>query len=543
MRWARTTRSAIILAAVLFAGPKSRAADPPKFDVERLPPPTRAEPVPAPVEVPCGPLVQPAMTIPKVTPAFRATPLPAERGLPINLATALRLSEARPLLINAAQASVQAAMAQFERARVLWLPNLNVGASYLRHDGGVQGSSGQFFNNGRNQFLAGGGPYLILETTDAIFTPLSARQVLRSRRFDLQAARNDALLTVTDAYFDVQQARGQLAGAEDAAAKAQALSQRVEALAVGLVSPIEVNRARTLLAALRESVATARGQWGTASAELTRSLRLAPTAYVLPLEPPDLQVSLIAPTSNLDQLVTVGLTNRPELAAQQALVQAALARIRQERMRPLVPSVVLTGAAVPTAPGGFLMGGVFGSSTDGQSQPIVGRNDLNVQLFWGLNNLGFGNRALTRERVAEQRQQLIELFRTQDAVAADVAKAYAQLEAAAQKIPAAELGVREAQISYAGNLEGLSQTTRFGDLLVLVNRPQEVVAALQQLATAYENYFAAINEYNRAQFRLFRALGFPPALLSRAAALGEAQPIDGIRPPGMAPVCPTPYVQ
>ena len=37
-------------------------------------------------------------------------------------------------------------------------------------------------------------------------------------------------------------------------------------------------------------------------------------------------------------------------------------------------------------------------------------------------------------------------------------------------------------------------------------RPQEAVAALQQLQQSYDNYFRSVNEYNRAQFRLYRAL-------------------------------------
>ena len=45
----------------------------------------------------------------------------------------------------------------------------------------------------------------------------------------------------------------------------------------------------------------------------------------------------------MDALVPVGLMNRPELASQQALVQAALVRLKQEKLRPLTPSVLITG--------------------------------------------------------------------------------------------------------------------------------------------------------------------------------------------------------
>ena len=54
---------------------------------------------------------------------LQAAPLmPTDVGLPINLATALRLSDARPLIVAAAQASVWVAEAQLTRAKVLWVP-------------------------------------------------------------------------------------------------------------------------------------------------------------------------------------------------------------------------------------------------------------------------------------------------------------------------------------------------------------------------------------------------------------------------------------
>ncbi len=83
---------------------------------------------------------------------------PTDFGFPINLATALRLSDARPLIVAAAQASVWVAEAQLTRAKVLWVPTLDLGGDYIRHDGG-----GPDFNKGVmtspsvNFFYAGGG--------------------------------------------------------------------------------------------------------------------------------------------------------------------------------------------------------------------------------------------------------------------------------------------------------------------------------------------------------------------------------------------------
>src|SRR5262249_33076708 len=61
---------------------------------------------------------------------------PTDVRFPINLATALRLADARPLIVAAAQASVWVAEARLQRARVLWVPSIMTGFDYIRHDGG-----------------------------------------------------------------------------------------------------------------------------------------------------------------------------------------------------------------------------------------------------------------------------------------------------------------------------------------------------------------------------------------------------------------------
>src|SRR5258707_7046599 len=97
--------------------------------------------------------------------------------------------------------------------------------------------------------------------TDAGFKSLDARQVLRARQADLQAATNDSLLAVAEAYFNVEQARGELAGAEDAVRHAEELTRRTEKLAPGLVPPVEATRARVEAARRRQARDVAREKW------------------------------------------------------------------------------------------------------------------------------------------------------------------------------------------------------------------------------------------------------------------------------------------
>ena len=201
-------------------------------------------------------------------------------------------------------------------------------------------------------------------------------------------------------------------------------------------------------------------------------------------------------------------------------------------MRPFIPSLVLQSNASPT---GFLGAGAYGTGSNSLNS-WNGRSDWDAEVVWQFKNLGFGNRGLVTQRRGEHRQALVELFRVQDMVAAEVAQAHAQVEGRRGRVVRAEAGLKAAVASYEGNLKGLSQTVRAGELLQLVNRPQEVVAALQQLQQAYMTYYTSANDYNRAQFRLFRAVGYAAQSLACADSLGPVIPVDSCRPPQMAPV-------
>src|SRR5207245_3783102 len=201
----------------------------------------------------------------------------------------------------------------------------------------------------------------------------------------------------------------------------------------------------------------ARGRCRPASADLVGILRLDSGSVIQPLEPPYLRVTLVGLDKPIDDLIPVALTNRPELAAQQALVQATLVRLRQERLRPLIPSVLLRGASTPVV--GTLAGGYFGGGRNDNLSNFGARGDFDIQVLWELQNLGFGNKALVDQRRAENQLSVLELFRLQDLVAAEVAQAYAQARSAASRLGKAENGLTDAVASADENLKGAGPTT------------------------------------------------------------------------------------
>ncbi len=478
---------------------------------------------------------------PKAALALPTVPGAGGQGkpLPINLPTALALTNANPIDIQIADERLRTASAQHERAKALWLPNIALGVDYYRHDGQIQDIAGTVFTTSRSSLLLGGGPNAVFSVGEALYAPLAARQMVRAREADVQATRNDVTLQVAEAYFNVQQARGEVAGSVDSLRRAEDLVELTKKVAPDFAPSVEVNRAKTEAARRRQAVEAAYERWQVASADLTRILRLEPGTLVEPSEEPALKVELIDPASTLEDMIPIALTNRPELAADQAMIQAALARVRQEKVRPYVPNVIVRGVGSQT-PG--LAGGYFGGGVNDYLGNFGARFSLDMQAVWELQNLGFGNRAARREREAESRQALLLLLRTQDRVTAEVVQAHARTRRAANRLKAAEDGVINAVETADKNLKSLVPGKRVGEQLVLVIRPQEAVAAVTALDQSYRDYYSAVADHNRAQFQLYRALGHPGQCLINTVGTPALLPATTVPAPSPAAV-PTPPAQ
>lgn len=484
-------------------------------------------------------------TITLTSPSALGTPLVAGQVIqPIDLSGALRLAGARDLDIAIARERVSQALAELEQARVLWLPSLYIGPNWIRHDGQLQTVQGQIQNISKSSLFLGGtaaagssvsGPVpaggpaqvtgltSILRFSDAIFEPLAARQVANARKAGIIAATNDALLAVAEAYMDLQRPAGTLAIAREGARNAELLASLTASYArSGAGLDADYRRAVTERDRQRKNVALAVGELEIASAELVRLIRLDPRLVVAPVEPPETVLRLVSESCPIDELIVTGLRNRPELAEAQALVQATLTRLKQARLRPFIPSLAFRYS-----------GGGFGGGVNGFFGGFDGRSDADVNLYWEVQNLGFADRAIARQRGSQQRIASLELMKLQDRVAAEVVRAEKGRIAASRQMEEARRAVPEALASLELNLTNI----RRGAGLPGATRPIEVLQPIQALVQARADYLDAVLGYNRAQFRLYRALGRPPDIAGHTgtAGLGRAdQMIEGSHQPAQA---------
>ncbi len=467
------------------------------------------------------------------------------RGLPINLATAMQLAGVRPLDIEAAIVQVRQSLALQLQAKALLLPTVNAGVDYFRHDGASQNLfQGNIFQKDRQSIFVGGGPSLFVGLTDAIFNPLAARRVVAARQADVQTARNDVLFAVSGTFFDLQSARGRLLGLGATIARAELLVNFTKGLAPSLIAPLEINRAQTELQSLRQTQQLAIRDWRVASARLAEILLLEPDTLLEPVEPPFLQITLISCDQSAKELVPVAVNNRPEITSRRELVAAAAELLRREQKRPFLPNLVITSPSTTT---GLLAAGNLSAGPNAQINTSGSGESIDLAAVWQLQNLGIGNIGRIREQRADRDLAAIEFTRTIFRVKADVAQAVARLQTARVRVVETAEGVRQAIESADKNFIGLRETARpAGELLRLIVRPQEVVQAIQALETAYEQYSAAVNEYNTAQFDLYRALGQPAQWVTSLKWMPPAPPADhapaGPTPPpvGAAPPRPVP---
>jgi outer membrane protein TolC len=460
-----------------------------------------------------------------------------DQPLPIDLPSALRLAHLQALDIAIASQQWRAAGAQLQGAWALWLPSVVAGSEYIYHTGPLQAADGTLSNSNRSSLYAGFAPLVTLTLTDAIFSPLAARQVARGQRANVQTVTNDTLRSVAVTYFDAQEARADLAAIQDVLAKAKLLVEKVDSLAPDLVPSVEKERVRAQYANIEQVGAIARRRWRVASAELIRVLRLEPTLVIEPVEPANLQITLVPPETPAAELIPIAVARRPEVTYSEAQAEAANERVRQEKWRPFLPIVFIRGGGTQTPDP--LMYGTYGGGPDGSLSQFGSRLDVDAQLIWEVRGLGFGNLALVREREANFEMSIRQNARFREFVAREVMQSHAEVAAAAERIPQAERELKQAVLSANDNLAGVGEIKRVGgNINILVIRPQEAVSAIQALASAYFDYLGSIADYNRAQFGLYRAMGNPADTVYRdgnAAANTTPVPVVPPVPPPPAP--------
>jgi outer membrane protein TolC len=445
---------------------------------------------------------------------------------PIDLANALGLGGADNLQIRLARTRLFQAQARHFEAKTLWLPSIRYGVGYNKHDGPLQETEGKVLEINRNSLFYGGGlglgaapltagasgpPRLFvnLSLADAYFKPLSASQEVAAHGAAERVASNDSLAEIAVGYHTLLEAHGLLANANAARDMTQEMVGLVENFErEGFSSKTEVYRARTELGQWQREAADAERSTMVRSSELARVLRLPAQVQLVPVEEFVLPIEVVDSEMDIDAMIAVAWGSRPEIFQHSALREAACFRVKEEQWRPWIPSVQVAASA-----GGF--GG--GPSTEFSS--TAGRSDVDLLAVWEWKNLGLGNVATQRLRRGELHERVLELEAVRDLIASEVVSAAADVASYQQQMEITQEAINAAKESYQLN----KQRIRANEGL-----PIELLQSISALAEVRTAYTKVVANYNRAQYRLIRAMGNPPGISAEAiASANEPMPVEG----------------
>ena len=457
-----------------------------------------------------------AETVPPGKPEFdpakteRLPPLAspaAEQLFPVDLCVVLQLADGRNPAIGLAREAIRENLALQQAASVLLLPTLRAGGNYHGHTGNLQEQNGTILTLTQQSLYYGGGAGALSASTvafpavqifshlgDAYFEPLAARQRTTASQFNARATANTQLLEVTTFYLRLVSAEAQFEIYRQSRVDMDDVVRGTAAFAeIGQGRKADADRAATEARLLQSQQLTAEENVAVAAARLSGALNLDPSTRLRAMGGPIPVVELVDKSYTMQELEQIALDRRPELAARNAEVAVQETRVRQEKTRPLLPTVSV----------GF-SGGVFGGGSD-LTMPFFGRfdgrSDFDVIAFWSAQNLGIGNIAITSNRRAQRDQAWGERLRTLNLVRREVADAFALSQAQQRNVAVARRRLETAETGYREDLLRI----RGGQGL-----PIELLDSLQRLVTARQAIVAAVIGYDEAQFRLFVALGQPP---------------------------------
>jgi outer membrane protein TolC len=431
----------------------------------------------------------------------------------IDFVAALQLAEQQNPNIGLSRQAIQEALAQQLQARAMLAPTLRAGGDYRSHQGVLQTSSGKmtdvdssslYLGNGAMTVAAGTtvipGVQIFAHLGDGLFEPLAARQLLVSRNFQAQAASNQVLLEVSRRFLDLVSAEGVLLAlrlTEKDMDQAVRITREFARTKQG--RDADAMRAQTAALLLHAKVTDAEENILTASAELARVLSLDPSIRLRTAAvQQDALLELVDASQGLQELLQLAREARPELAALSAEIARKQIQVKQERTRPLFPTISL----------GFSAGN-FGGGTDPAFGQFGNRTDIDLMAYWTLKNMGVGNWALQKQRLSEQRQTMLERDRAGNLINREVADAQALVIARRQDIDIARERLATAERAFREDLKRIKG---------LVGLPIELLNSLNRLVGARVDVVRVVQNYNLAQMQLFVALGQTP-LAAQARAI------------------------
>jgi len=414
---------------------------------------------------------------------------PAPDTFPIDLPTALRLAGAQNLDVQIARERLKEAIANRQSAVEQFIPWLAPGVVYHRRDGVAQAVPSGIISDAHYQSYSPGaavGAQVMLG--DAIYNSLAARRLVKASEQGLQAQHQDAVLSAATGYFDLAQARALVDVAKEALATSREYQQQLhEAVNAGVAFKGDELRVQSQSEQYEVKLRQALEQQRVAAANLAQVLHLDSRVELVPQQAELVPLTLFATNVSVNLLVDQALDSRPELKQNEAFVSAARAGEKGAVYGPWIPAV-----------GAQVFAGGLGGGPDGGPSHFAAEGDYTVGLSWRIGPGGLldsGRIKASRSRVASAE---FEVSKLKDAITSQVVATVVRMQSLGAQIELTQRNLGTA----AETLRLTRERKQYGVGVVL-----EDIQAQQDLTRARVDYITALADFNRAQYRLAKAVG------------------------------------
>lgn len=415
---------------------------------------------------------------------FELPPVQPGNDYALDLPTVLKLAGTKPLAIELAVARAQEAAAEEDAAFSKWLPSLQPRLSFLRTEGRVQSTQGNFLDVEKQSSFAGGAVDLSIDLADAWYERLSAAQRRRSAELGIRSAQHINVGKAVELYYELVRHAASLQILERSIEHATKLVGVEEARAsAGRGLNAHVLRASAHLALVEGQRASAVAGLEATSAQMTALLLLPDGVRLVAVEPEIAPIHFAEADLDLPDLLDLALSARPDLGQAEAIARAV--EFDHDR--------AAWGWLLPDLTVGAGHGSIGTVPSELEDQELY---YATVEWDWGFGGIA-NARAADARRIAAR----IDVQRMRREIRSDVQSVKARLTSATIRMAAAARGAEAARAAHT--LVGAQH--REGKALLI-----ELLDAERANTEASINLVLAIGEHNRSQFELRQLIGGEP---------------------------------
>lgn len=424
--------------------------------------------------------------------------LAQDKAQPISLERVLELGSANNLIIKEYRQRQELALADLEKRKEWWLPDIYAGFSAEKLFGAVMNGNGRFFLDvNRGNFWTGLGLDAQWNFGNGIFQTKAAGLRVWASGYQTLAERNKILLQSIFAYYDFQVAQLYYKAYENLAEQADTVSQQIDIqVQAGLRYQSELLLSKSNISHLKIEMLNARSEYYRRSAELIKLLNLNPGTKLISVD------TVLAPLVLVVNLGVIPIFDsiyqrRPEIKRMDLLLQSLELEKKTTTKGLLIPQLRLGANS-------SYFGGLFRSVTPMDPVAYPKTNTLyptgvvNIALHWRvpLGRLVYAGDI--KQYNARIRLHRIQTEQIQAEVNSEVIAAREQASVAEEQIKIALEGSGLA-------IEALQQSIQRQHLGTV--RPFEILQAQEIYIKSRLDYLKAVTAYNKAQYALYVAMG------------------------------------